>query len=286
MRILVIAALMSASAAVAFGQSVKERGDRALDTYQWKPGTALAATGEPQLPTEPPTGSADVYDLKQKSVAKAFIYSLVIPGAGQIYNGSKLKGFIFLGIEAAGWVTYAAYTSSGGTKTDDFEAYARTHWSEPPYWDSLKVFHGVDKWHDDDVFPHYLPWKINENGDTVADLNQHYYENIGKYDQFVWGWDDLQQISTINPSQPETAFRSSNRYTYEDMRHAANQEYDRARGAAFVIIANHLVAAVEAAFSAKSHNQAVQHAAAWDFKFNLVTMEDTPTPWVRAAYRF
>ena len=121
----------------------------------------------------------------------------------------------------------------------------------------------------------------------MADKNHEYYENIGKYDQFVWGWDDLQQIeSPVNSQSPELSFHSALRMDYEVMRQDANAQYDHARAAGIVLIANHLLSALEAGFAAKRANNRAEHASAFDVKVNLVNLEDTPTPWVRVAYRF
>lgn len=285
MRILWAIAAAGVLSTPVFGQTITERGDQALDVYQY------TDAGGPRLADAPlpdgPQAPGPIYEFKTRSVAKAFALSLLVPGAGQFYNGSKLKGALFLGIEALGWVGYLKYDGDGDTQTDEYEAFARAHWYEQPYWDSLNAYHGVEKWHDDDVFAHHLPWTVNENGDTVANLNHEYYENIGKYDQFVWGWDDLQQIeSPVNPSTPEVSFVSARRMDYVNMREDANSSYDRARASLIVVVANHVVSALEAAFAAKRYNNQAQHANHFDFDLKVVSLEETPTPWVRVAYSF
>jgi len=287
MRVLFALILALTAIRPSWAETLTERGDRALSNYLWTDFSTLPGFADNEMPTLPPQGTQNIYEFKQKSVAKAFVYSLLIPGAGQFYTGSKLKGFIFLGVEALGWAGYLSYQNSGDDKTEEYEAFARAHWYDDPYWDSLKVYRNIDKWEDDQVFPHHLPWKIDENGDTVVNMNHEYYENIGKYDQFVWGWDDLQQIeSPVNSSTPEVSFRSSRRYEYVDMREDANSAYDHARAFGILVIANHVVSAIEAAISAKRFNNRAQHAGSVDVKVNLVNVENVPTPWVRVAYRF
>lgn len=287
MRVLRVVLLVLVSANLSWAQSLTERGDQELLAYRWTDFSTLPGLADNEMPTVPPAGAQNIYEFKKKSVAKAFFYSLVIPGAGQFYTGSKLKGFIFLGVEALGWAGYISYQNSGDDKTEEYEAFARAHWYDQAYWDSLKVYRNIDKWEDDQVFPHHLPWKINENGDTVVNLNHEYYENIGKYDQFVWGWDDLQQIeSPVNSTTPELSFRSSRRLEYVDMREQANSDYDKARTFGILVIANHVISAFEAAFSAKRFNSRAQHAGPLDVKVNVVNLENVPTPWVRVAYRF
>jgi hypothetical protein len=287
MRIGVALTLALCLVAPALAKSITERGDQAMDAYDYNPDTdlTLAAQGIPDRPIQ--GGSAGINDFKGKSVGKAFAYSLLIPGMGQFYTGSKVKGIIFMGVEVLGWVAWANYSSSGNSRTAEYEAFADAHWYDQPYWDSLQSHRGIAKWEDDQVFAHHLPWKINENGDTVADHNYEYFENVGKYDQFVWGWDDLQQFETpINSSSPELSFRSSRRLEYVLMREDANKDYDKARAAGIVLIANHVVSALEAAFSAKSFNKRAQQASRFKVKVNMATIEDKPGPWVNIVYRF
>jgi hypothetical protein len=183
-------------------------------------------------------------DMKRKSPLKAFIYSAVLPGAGQYYVGSKWKAAIFLGIEVAAWTGHISFHSKGEDLTADFENFANTHWSENSYSDFLELNWGV---RDDDLissFTHHLP-------DTKT---QQYYEMIGKYDQFVFGWDDVD----LPPDAQNTPYaHSSNRLDYMDMRLDANNAYDRANALVVAAMVNHIVSGIEAALSARRHNNKV-----------------------------
>jgi hypothetical protein len=267
----------------AHAQSISEAGSQALWEYRYDGSqTPVVAASSNDLPL---TGDNTIYQYQTKSAAKAFAASLILPGLGQLYTGSKLKAAVFFGIEVLGWAGYINYRNQGSDKTGTYEAYADQHWIEQSYWDSLQSVRGIDKWQDGDEFPHHLPYKV-VGTDTVADKNHEYYENIGKYDQFIWGWDDLTQVGT-GASQPEGNYTSSNRQTYVLMREDANKQYDRAKTVGIILIANHLVAAFDAAFSAKRYNRNIDRAQKKvDVKFRMVNLEDTPTPWLNVAYRF
>jgi len=267
----------------AHAQSIAEAGGQALAEYRYDGSSVQVTAASTDLPL---TGRDNtIYQYQTKSAAKAFAYSLILPGLGQLYTGSKIKAAVFLGIEALGWVGYINYRSQGGSKTDEYEAYADQHWIEQSYWDSLQSVRSIEKWQDGDYFPHHLPYKV-VGTDTVADVNHEYYENIGKYDQFIWGWDDLTQIGT-GASQPEGNYTSNNRHTYVLMREDANKQYDRAKTVGIILIVNHLVAAFDAGLSARRYNRNIEQAQKKiDVKFRMVNLEDTPTPWVNVAYRF
>jgi hypothetical protein len=76
---------------------------------------------------------------------------------------------------------------------------------------------------------------------------------IGKYDQFVVGWADVDTAIFHNPNAALHS-TSAMRLHYMDMRHDANVAYDRATASLIVMMVNHVASAFEAALSAKRHN--------------------------------
>jgi len=62
-----------------------------------------------------------------KSVTKAALLSLLLPGAGEIYGGSKTKGKIFLLSEASVWAGFFSFRTYGSWLKDDYRSYAASH---------------------------------------------------------------------------------------------------------------------------------------------------------------
>lgn len=188
----------------------------------------------------------------KRSVLKAALFSAVIPGAGQFYNRSYWSALLFLGIEAGGLYVNRKYNSEGDDLTAEFEAFANAHWFESAYWESLARDSGGKcsandleclRAYERDSFSHFLP-------DTK---NQTYYENIGKYDQFNGGWDD----GSGNARQRDSANRES--YTY--MRLEANDKYKTATTGVTVVIINHLVSALHAAYITNHFNRTLANSS-------------------------
>ena len=87
----------------------------------------------------------------------------------------------------------------------DFESFADKHWTLERWYNNTKLIF-PQKWKNILVGTHKLELMINGdyfNTDQLVDLKEKYswndilvirdrdfYENIGKYDQFVGGWDD------------------------------------------------------------------------------------------------
>lgn len=184
----------------------------------------------------------------QRSVKKAFLFSAIIPGTGELYNRSYLTALAFLGVEVGAWVLHAKYQNRGNELTDEFEQYANVHWSEERYWASLAQdcaerggSCGDLKSYERDSFSHFLP-ETN---------NQTYYENIGKYDQFNAGWDD-------SKSGVARQRDSENREAYTFMRLDANKQFKNATRATTVVLFNHLLSAFHAAYTTHRYNQSAK----------------------------
>jgi len=254
-------------------------------------GEGLALLQSPTSTDRPPSldlgqSSEDREKYKtRKSPFKAFLYSMVIPGTGQLYTGSKLKAAVFLGIEALTLSGYVVYHGKGNDKTTEFEDFANLHWSEDRYsyfltrnWpdsdgDDDNVF---DTW-GNSVFTHHLP-------DSPT---QQYYEMIGKYDQFVFGWDDVDIDSSQWIYDNLGDANSANRLLYEDMRHEANKMFDRSTAALIATMVNHMISGVEAALAARNHNKKVDaNAGRLSLRADVDCIDEDYFPTLNMTYSF
>ena len=287
LRISILVGVFSLAATSAFGQTITEIGDDVMAEYvkQTDASARLAQVDDPEFPLV--RGSA-IYEYKTLSSGKAFLYSLILPGAGQLYTGSKIKAGVFFALEASAWLGRFHHRGVGHDQVAEYEAFANAHWSDVSYFDSLgnQYNPAIDRWDDgNQQWAHHLPFQVIGT-DTTALMNHEYYENIGKYQQFVWGWDDLAQVSTT-AAEPENNYESQGRRAaYLVMREDANIAFDRARKVSILIIGNHLLSAFEAALSARSHNRSSEHARKLDVSVQMVQLDQAPTPWVSVAYRF
>jgi hypothetical protein len=95
-------------------------------------------------------------------------------------------------------------------------------------------------------------------GDCGSGEKQQYYELLGKYDQFVAGWDDLTFADTGNPVTAYTEIdsvekvHSELRLDYETRRDDSNKHLKRASNIAGLILVNHVISAIDAARTARA----------------------------------
>ena len=165
----------------------------------------------------------------KRSPVVAGLLSFVVPGAGQFYNGSQ-SGWLFLGIEVAGWVTYASTRSTGHDIEDKYKRYADAHWTFERYRDQNFQNCPTEGHSDMGVQDSTLVVLYDTRRDD-------YYEDIGKLDIYSCGWDD-----------------PSSREDYRGMRNDSNDFLRASRTSATVVFLNHLVSGILAARGAARHN--------------------------------
>lgn len=180
-----------------------------------------------------------------KSVAKALLFSAAIPGMGEFYNGSYIKGLVFLAVEAAAWPAYFHFHNKGEDLEEGFIQYAEGNWEPEEYWNWLSEISGIFgsdmdalREYEHENFSHFLP----------EEKNQQYYENIGKYNQFNIGWNDTQ-----NGYVRDSDFREK----YTLMRKDANDNFKRATNFATLVLFNHVFSALDAALTTKRYNKRI-----------------------------
>ncbi len=238
---------------------------------------------------------ADVLGYKPKSPRRAFMQSLLIPGWGQWYTGNKWKPFVFLGLETLGWVSWSGYRSNGNDIQDKYEIYADEHWEYTRYESGLEnvfdisidtipyiiIEDGVQK---ERVFSHH----IYPNTDGSFTKDETYYENLGKYDQFVYGWDDFNDGVPIEEPADTVGVEwvPPHRADYLKQRDDSNREFSKASTVLILTMANHLLSAFEAAWSAQRYNRAIDQFGSIDTHLRLTKSEATGKLMANLAVRY
>jgi len=213
--------------------------------------------------------AVDVYGFKGKSVKKAFLYSMIVPGSGEFYGGSKIKAAVLFGVDVALWALYFNYHGKGTDKETEYQGFADQYWTEDQYiqWliqtyniqsDREKYWDPIAK--DSVSLSHHLP-------DTKTDQ---YYEMIGKYEQFIGGWGD----------------NLDKREVYLGMRRDSNDLLNKAKYAAMFSLGNHILSAFDAAFTVKRYNRRGEKFSQVEFKMRLVEHNQELIPRLSASLRF
>ncbi len=269
--ILTAATAWSGGAGIARVYSVEEyflANDLAMEKY---------FNGEVILSEQDDLGPGSIYEYSTKSPAKAFLLSLAIPGAGEYYNGQKIKAGTFLAVDALLWTGYFIYHKKGSDKENEYQTFADDNYTWQTFiiaWDQLPE-------EDKDRFSHRMPW---DDGSNRPNFNHEYYENIGKYDQFQVGWNDIDFSPwDIRDTTEAGKIVSNLRSQYLDMRKQANDYFSNATTAVMISIANHVVSAFDAAIGAKRFNKGRKQ-----YSLNLKTknIDGKTTPFLTFTAKF
>jgi hypothetical protein len=232
------------------------------------------------------TQGADVYGFKGKSLKRAFLYSLIVPGVGEFYSGSKIKAGLFFGLDVTLWALYFNYRGKGKDKETEYKGFADQFWSKDDYkrflYDSLYNKHpdqNIPYEMVSDTFPY---WDKNEHKWTYLTHHlpdrktQQYYEMVGKYEQFRWGWEDYSDDTKT----------SEKRGFYLDLRHSSNNWLNKAKYSAMVSLANHMLSAFDAALAVKRYNKKGERFSQVEFKMRLTERDNEVVPRLSMSVRF
>ena len=208
----------------------------------------------------------------RKSPFLAAGLSAILPGAGEFYSKSYWKSAIFFAAEATLWTLNTIYNGKGDTQTDFYRQYADDHWSPVRYaeWINANLQYlnaNLDKSaYAIPINPNAtLPARDRIDWDALGRVereigggfshslapygDQQYYEMIGKYMQFIHGWDQTDISASTYMDQ-----LTSQMTWYAGERGKANDFYNIASTTATILVLNHVLSAADAAWSAHSHN--------------------------------
>jgi TM2 domain-containing membrane protein YozV len=162
-----------------------------------------------------------------KSVTKAALLSFILPGAGEIYGGSKTKGKIFIFSEASFWAGFFAFRTYGNWLKDNSRVYAASH------------------------------AKVNLTGKTDDFFDQlSFYDSRDQYNQFA-----LLYHRGEAHAYPEDDFWNwewesrDSRLHYRDLK---NRSKDASRRALYLVglsIVNRIVSVVDAMKTVRAYNR-------------------------------
>ena len=225
--------------------------------------------------------SPDPIDYQSKTYSlNPMIASLFIPGFGQYLNKSPLwKTALFAGVEIAGIVGYITWTNKADDITKEYENWADEHWDMNSWVNGSAILLSeiqsngfpdvsdvrIDGSHHITIIvsgkyesSHILLENPNINYTELRDWD--FYEGVGKYDQFVAGWDDATSNweiinKNIKDGENELLVMTPNKEHYLELRNDSNVFYKNAKFAASAILFNHIFSALDALWDANKNKE-------------------------------
>jgi len=193
------------------------------------------------------------------SPRKAFLFSLLVPGLGQVYSSgwdpvswTSARGLAYGVFEAVAWIEQQGNHGRGMDMQTKYRAFADANW----HWslNACTVLYNGEGAIDDDPFaPGYAgPDGVDIFIDTAADSLE-FYEDIHKLQKWICGWDDYADERYFQTSSDETnrIWSTPMQLEYRAMRQRQNKLMSNADHWLWAIVANHVVSAFDAYFVAK-----------------------------------
>lgn len=220
--------------------------------------------------------------------ARPMLYSLILPGAGQWYNKSPAwKIGLFAGIEAASIFSGLQWKKKAEDIRLQYEIFADQNWDlETWVFNTLNTpignyadvhINGTHKltlvlsgslavqygnYVSSDSLENNAHWVYTNEVSVLRDRD--FYENIGKYDQFVGGWIDCYGLANNQlwfevekdvGDSTEIIISTPNKEDYVNQRGRSNDYLNMAKYAVSAVMFNHVISALEAVWSTQIRNR-------------------------------
>ncbi len=176
------------------------------------------------------------------SAGLTMLASAILPGSGEAIMGYK-RGYLMMAVDIFAWTQVSKSHNDGVDLRDAYYKYADEHYSDALLVEGYNAASSDFEREGQGAiyFPGYGP--INDESElvnlplyvTVEADRREYYENLGKWDQFIFGWDDFIRASvdhseydyepTMTISDLRQPWVSRNRETYRGMRMESNDAF-------------------------------------------------------------
>jgi len=241
------------------------------------------------------------YQIRQerKSASRAILFSTIFPGSGHFYVNKRSFGtYIFPLIEIGLWVGYFHFDKKGSDIEKDYMRFADANYRR-------EYQHEVE----DELISHTASSIIyNDSHFRLDQTNtQHFYEDIGKYNKYIFGWEDWYEKYAANGIQwsfndegiwlgnyptdgtvqdEHDSPYSTNRAKYIQMRRDAQENFDNRVLATFGLAFNRIVSTLDVVRVTTKYNRELRYSSNYDVQFKPVYVNNMVTPSLNFQYRF
>ncbi len=179
-----------------------------------------------------------INDFNEKNRTKAFLMSLLVPGWGQSYAESKTRSLIYMGTEIGLWLAYGGLVAYSDWREQDYRNYAAAHAGVNNEGKSSSFFIDVGNYNS--------IYEYNDAKLRQRNLNEYYRDT----ETFYWQWQS-----------------KAHRERFDQLRISSDTAYNRSTMLLGVIMANHLISAIDALITVNKYND--QLASKTNVRFKL-----------------
>jgi hypothetical protein len=184
---------------------------------------------------------------EKKSVGLGIVYSLLLPGMGELYADSYGSGKYFTIADGILWGTLIGMNAYSGWQEDNYKSYAAS------------------------------------NADVINDgvKDEDFYANIGDYTS-VYSYNDQKALErNFDEMYDEEVYfwkwnTTNERRTYRDMWNSSETASNNIRFVVGGLILNRVISAINAARLVSSYNKSIEEVS-WNFSVGFMNQPNLPT---------
>ncbi len=182
--------------------------------------------------------------LKKKSSGLAIIYSLLLPGMGELYADAYDSGIYFTVADAVLWGTYIGVDVYANWKKDRYITYAQTNGGittankDDNYYATIGQYMNIDDYNNEKAFERNFGDMYNVNA-------------------YFWKWNTGEE-----------------RKAYREMWVSSEQSFNNLRFVVGALILNRVVSAINAVRSVSRYNKKIQEEVGWNVSVGMQNYPD------------
>jgi len=190
--------------------------------------------------------SRNLIEPKKKSTGLAIIYSLLLPGMGELYAESYESGKYFTIADGILWGTYIGINTYGNWQEDRYKTYAEVNagvnvqGKDDDYFSTISEYVSIEQYNDEKA--------LERNFDEMLDENKYF-----------WKW------------------TSEDRKTYRSMWVSSEQSYNSLRFVVGALIINRIASAINAVRLVSAYNRQQAEELSWNIFAGVENSINLPT---------
>lgn len=183
----------------------------------------------------------------RKNAGLAILYSLLLPGMGELYAGSYESGKYFTIADGVLWGVFAGFNIYGNWQEDNYKSFAQSHsginndGKDEDYYANIGIYQNIDDYN------------------TAQELNRE-YSKVYKTSTHYWKWTS-----------------DAERKEYRTMWSSSESAYNNVRFAAGALILNRIVSAINAVRLVSAYNKSITEQIGWNVSFGVENTATLPS---------
>ncbi len=184
---------------------------------------------------------------EKKKPMLAVLYSVLLPGMGELYAGSFEKGKYFTIADAVLWGTVAGFNIYGNFQKDNYIAFAQSYAGIDPDNKDNQFYADIGYYNDVEQF------------NTEKELNRQFDETYDRQTYF-WHWQSDEQ-----------------RREFRNIWLSSENAFNNIRFAVGALILNRVISAINAVRLVAAYNKNLEQNISWNLSFGVKNLPALPS---------